>query len=338
MKRIIDYRHMPLACLKAFAVLMIVIQIALILLTCCHSFFTADDYWHAVTAGGLQSSLGEAYSAWHTIGLYALFLTAFLNLRVYEENFYWFSGATSYTIPVILATAGLLLLLNGCGRKRMAHVVLSGILLFLACGGSLEVALPVCYVVFVFAVYQISFTVRNTIIAERGRKAWIVPFAAAYAGTLINGLAPGNYVRHSLTAESENVVKTLYHAVLNSLFQLFDESGKLVDSSVLCVMFLLAVAAGIIMSKRLRGAEEALVAGAHTAPITISGDIPGCYGIWRCWSAGKNVLASASVVHFYHIERGAYRWKAVGRYLDRPESGEVIVCSTAGEHCGCDDG
>ena len=355
MKRIIgDRKRLPLACLKAFMVLMIVIQIALILLTCRYSFFTADDYWHAVTAGGLQSSLGElwrtswnfmayrysewqgtylsmflqiflcplnftdsqiylslhiilvvvcglfflslygavrafvrwmegeAYSAWHTIGLYALFLTTFLNLRSYEENFYWFSGATSYTIPVILAVDGMLILLH-CSSKslagtkrrmgqmaRTAAVLISSLLLFLACGGSLEVALPVCYELFVLIVYWIARTARNrrghyagdrhdgAHHDEKERMLLLFPIAAAYVGTLINGLAPGNYVRHAVTAESESAVKALYHAVLNSLFQLFDESGKLLDSSVLCVMFLLTVVAGIIMSERLRGGSRRL--------------------------------------------------------------------------------
>ena len=221
---------------------------------------------------------GEAYSAWHTIGLYALFLTTFLNLRSYEENFYWFSGATSYTIPVILAAAGTLILLH-CSSKslagtkgrtgritRFAAVLVSILLLFLACGGSLELALPVCYVLFVLAVYWIARAARNRRghydgdqQGEKERMLLLVPVAAAYIGTLINGLAPGNYVRHAVTAEGESTVKALYHAVLNSLFQLFDESGKLVDSSVLCVMFLLAVAAGVIMSKRLRGGSRRLV-------------------------------------------------------------------------------
>ena len=52
-----------LKCGKIVTVVILVIQLGVLLNICRYTFFTADDYWHAVTAGGIQNSFPELWSA-----------------------------------------------------------------------------------------------------------------------------------------------------------------------------------------------------------------------------------------------------------------------------------
>ena len=182
---------------------------------------------------------------------YTILVTALLNTHFYYENFFWFSGVTSYTIPLILAfLAGAVLLKSDVrekteGKGEKLLVTVASILLFLACGGSLEIALPICYVLLVCGV--------NRIRQRRVSCATVLPFLAAVAGTFINGAAPGNYARHAVTAEDSGMIRTLWHACRDTLFQYFDESGRLFDTSVLGVMFFAALLLGSLAGHRIPG-------------------------------------------------------------------------------------
>ncbi len=306
------------------------LQIGLLLHTCGYTFFTADDYWHAVEAGGAMESAGavwkaafafmqaryagwqgtyltmflqialcplnyagvNAYAALHVLlivvclgfflalylfvrelakwtgfssergiaGVYVLAVTCLLNLRSYAEDFFWFSGAVSYTIPLMLALTGAALLVRslrlqqgGC-RLRLAG---AAVFMLLACGGSLQIAVPVCYGMLVLGVYLFVhlFGRKKCVRKRTGRRGngafwYLLPIAAALIGTAINGLAPGNYVRHDVTAEKSGMLKTLYHAAGNTLFQLFDETGRVMDTSALCFMLVLAVLAGVLLAPK----------------------------------------------------------------------------------------
>lgn len=306
-------------------VVLVVLQLGLVLHTCFYSFFTADDYWHAVEAGGALASVGDVwraavafmkmrYSGWQgtyltmflqialcplnyvsenpyaelhvllalvclaffltiyllvretakwcgvssergILEIYGLIITCLLNLRSYAEDFFWFSGAVSYTIPLLLAMAGIALLVRELReqkqRCRAVRLVGSSVLL-LACGGSLEIALPVCYGLLVLGIYLLR---RRKWDSKNGwRLGYFGPIVAAYLGTAVNGLAPGNYVRHDVTAESGSALVTLYHAVCNTLFQYFDATGRVLDTSVMCLFWVLAVMAGaFLMTKSAWG-------------------------------------------------------------------------------------
>ena len=303
------------------AAAIVVLQIGLLVHTCCYTFFTADDYWHAMEAGGAMTSANEvwkaawsfmrmryagwqgtyltmflqiafcplcygtngAYAALHILlaavciaffltmyllvrelakwsglssergilEIYALVVTCLLNLRSYAEDFFWFSGTVSYTIPLVLAMAGVALLVHTLQERRrcgVAGLVGASVLLFLACGGSLEIALPVCYGMLILCVYLLRGWKRER---KGGWKLlYLGPIAAAYVGTVVNGLAPGNYVRHDVTAQSGSALGTMYHAVCNTLFQYFDETGRVADASVLCVFCVLAIMTGAFLTAK----------------------------------------------------------------------------------------
>lgn len=309
----VSMRNTAIKCGKIVTVMILLIQLGVLLNICRYTFFSADDYWHAVTAGGIQNTFPELWSAawdfmrtrfygwqgtffsmflqiflcplnwnisnpyralhiilvvvcllfffslylfnrnfaiwigysseWVILCGYTILVTALLNTRSYYENFFWFSGITSYTIPLTLSLLAGAMLLRKKGRKTVGKCgKLSGVgvsvLLFLACGGSLEIALPICYVLFIWMV--------NRIHKKSITGAVILAFAAAMAGTFINGAAPGNYARHAVTAKDSGAISTLWHAGRNTLFQLFDECGRMFDASVMAVMVFAAMLLGCL--------------------------------------------------------------------------------------------
>lgn len=316
---------------KVVIAAVIAIQILLILYCCMYASFTADDYWHTMTAGGIQTSaaglIATAWrfmlyqfaewqgtylsmfvqilfcplsmglenpdpalhiilavtwllfagvtgllvqrflqwmgirSRWVSAGVYALYLTTWLNMRTYEENFLWFSGSTSYTMPLVLAGAGFLLYLpKGDGRHSAAampwrRIVACAVCLFLACGGSLEIAIAISYALLVITGMRYH--------RERGSVTWrnVIPMAAAYVGTFINGISPGNYLRHDVTAQERGALSSVYHAGLETLFQYYDESSRMFNTSVLPVMLLAVILVGVLLRHRVqrRAVYRALV-------------------------------------------------------------------------------
>ncbi len=349
---------------------LVMLQIGLVVHTCFYTFFTADDYWHAVEAGSAMESVGEVWRAafafmrmryagwqgtyltmflqiavcplnyvsenpyaalhvllalvclffflmlywltWETakwcglssergiLEIYALAVTCLLNLRSYAEDFFWFSGAVSYTIPLLLAMAGMALLIRELRERRCraARLADAAVLLFLACGGSLEIALPVCYGLLVLGMYMLRRWKRDR--KDGWRLGYFGPIAAAYLGTVVNGLAPGNYVRHDVTAQSGSALGTLYHAVCNTLFQYFDETGRVLDTSVMCLFWVLAVMAGaFLMTKPAWGGqqEEAGKTGSGIAAAADDRDLPGGSGLWNGGAAGTHVSDAGFVVY-----------------------------------------
>ena len=81
-------RNVAIKCGKIVTVMVLVIQLGVLLNICRYTFFTADDYWHAVTAGGIQNTFPELWSAaWDFMGtrfygwqgtFFSMFLQIFL--------------------------------------------------------------------------------------------------------------------------------------------------------------------------------------------------------------------------------------------------------------------
>ena len=59
----VSMRNTTIKCGKIVTVMALVIQLGVLLNICRYTFFTADDYWHAVTAGGIQNTFPELWSA-----------------------------------------------------------------------------------------------------------------------------------------------------------------------------------------------------------------------------------------------------------------------------------
>lgn len=175
-----------------------------------------------------------------------LFLTV-ANADVYEEIYFWFSGAVAYSMPFSLLLIGLtmFLLINRedislRGKKTCAGI--AAVLLFLSSGGSLAVAGVGCYMTLALAaVFFLS--------SGKWSRYNLAVFAAGFAGALINAAAPGNFSRHDETAGAG---LHFGQAAVYTVRMFVEETGRLFRETVLGLAFLLMIAAGLYLSGRCR--------------------------------------------------------------------------------------
>lgn len=114
-----------------------------------------------------------------------------LGFESWYQIFYWYTGAAFYTIPLSVLLIGLSMTMYS--DKKIGYII-SGVLLFLASGGNLSIAGMGCYLMLMIVVAKLY--------QRKLRKADVFIFIGAIAGALMNCLAPGNYVRHSVIDES----------------------------------------------------------------------------------------------------------------------------------------
>lgn len=127
-----------------------------------------------------------------------------LNLANPASNFYWFSSACGCLVPLIFGILGICVLLVGFEKNCKRHFVFAGVLGMLACGGTLQIACIVCwsYLLFVAAAW----------LKKKKYIGYLSCFVCAVIATLLNVLAPGNYVRK---AEQINADMDLFKAILD---------------------------------------------------------------------------------------------------------------------------
>ncbi|MDE6604044.1 MAG: hypothetical protein K2K90_18235 [Lachnospiraceae bacterium] len=176
-----------------------------------------------------------------------LFFLTVVDADVYAEIYFWFSGAVAYSMPfsLLLMAGTLILLMNQekCsirGKKVCAGI--AAVLLFLSSGGSLAVAGVGCYMALALTVVFFLST---------GKVSWynLTVFAAGFAGALINAAAPGNFSRHDGTAGAG---LHFGQAIVDSVRMFAEESGRLFRETMLGLVFLLLIAAGVYLSGRCR--------------------------------------------------------------------------------------
>lgn len=212
--------------------------------------------WKAVSGGAGLISL-------RFVVLTLLFLTV-VNADVYEEIYFWFSGAVAYSMPFSLTLIGLtqFLLINRDGiglRGKKACAGIAAVLLFLSSGGSLAVAGVGCYVTLMLtAVFFLS--------SGKVSRYNLVVFAAGFAGALINAAAPGNFSRHDETAGAG---LHFGQAAVCTVRMFAEETGRLFRETMLGLAFLLMIAAGLYLSGRCRIALREY--GAATALALLAG-------------------------------------------------------------------
>lgn len=177
----------------------------------------------------------------------ALFFLTVVNADVYAEIYFWFSGAVAYSMPFSLLLIGLtlFLLINRESTSLRRKKVLAGIaavLLFLSSGGSLAVAGVGCYV-------TLMLTVAFYLSARKVSGYNLAVFAAGLAGALINAAAPGNFSRHDETAGAG---LHFVQAAACTVRMFAGESGRLFRETILGLVFLVMIAAGLYLSGRCR--------------------------------------------------------------------------------------
>lgn len=110
---------------------------------------------------------------------------------VWHEAFYWFITSIQYLMITSLILLGIVSFSFGlreeAGRKRILFYILASALGFLGSGGTLSIAAFCCAFYLLVAMWGI--------VERREYKASCITMGITLLGAVINGLAPGNYLR-----------------------------------------------------------------------------------------------------------------------------------------------
>ncbi len=164
-----------------------------------------------------------------------LSLFALAEYEVFAEVFFWYTGAMAVTVPFSLALMALAAMIMSDENK--GWIVISCILGFLSAGGSLAVGGTLCYFALVIILYR---SIRDKSICWK--KA--IPFGAFFAGSLVNALAPGNFVRQGVESSSHvslvETFKNVWTVFIGEIEWLFKSNnfGAIICLFILCGAFL----------------------------------------------------------------------------------------------------
>ena len=153
----------------------------------------------------------------------------------WTEVFYWFSGAVSYSIPLSFAFIGISLTL--ISKKKFGQVC-AAILMFIASGGSLEVAGTGCFILLMICVIK-------KMMGNIERKDYII-FIVSVFGAIINVIAPGNYTRHSVIDDSG---LHFIDAAINSFDIVIEYTEQLFYDTPFILIIFMAILVGINTGK-----------------------------------------------------------------------------------------
>ncbi len=176
---------------------------------------------------------------------YVSILFVLMNIRIYHEVFYWFSGAVSYSVPLSVAFLGLGYFVRGNKRmdslyKKKIYYILSCIFLLMAAGGSLAVVGGLCYVLLLLLIY---YFFRDGM----WKRENIVVGAVTCLGAFVNAIAPGNYIRH---AEFDTKIRIL-EAFMDTILVVFYEIKWLANNTVFVSMLIFGILIGFFVCREL---------------------------------------------------------------------------------------
>lgn len=163
---------------------------------------------------------------------FVIFVSVFsmTNTQNGKELFYWYTGGLNYLMELTLGLLAVSLSILYIRKKKVIYLVVSALLAFLASGGSLNV---VCA--------DLSWLIAVVILKREEfvkDKKIVIPAAAAFVGTLINGLAPGNYKRAERDLSEGH--STFFDALRDTFKCIISEDKLLFTSLVFILMLLLA--------------------------------------------------------------------------------------------------
>ncbi|MGN0157149.1 MAG: DUF6056 family protein [Lachnospiraceae bacterium] len=142
--------------------------------------------------------------------IYCLLIFCFTGLIYYAENedYYWFITSVQYLLITSCILVGVYMYIQGLTNKRY-YLIGAGLLGFLGAGGALNIA-AMCFLFFSFVAFWGVF-----ILGEK--KAAMPVWLIVTLGGIINGIAPGNYIRYGKPL----TIKSLLQAIFNSYYYTF---------------------------------------------------------------------------------------------------------------------
>ncbi len=188
-------------------------------------FFTSCTYffWRLV---------GMVFTASRQRIRITLLIATIFNLMILHgfdvsEVFYWHTGLGMYTIPLSCA-----LLSIGIALKHSISIidmVVAITLAVAASGGALDISAFVTGSLCLIVAYRICTT------KKMHQTAYV--FIAALIGSLINVIAPGNYVRHAVISDEFPVLGSFKYGVVNT----FEAQWEYVGNGTIIIVFCLCI-------------------------------------------------------------------------------------------------
>lgn len=207
--------------------------VKLFLLIVATAFFCA--FLLFVKEGCQWMGVDESKRAVVSIAVASLMLLFLISSKFEDEIFYWYSGTSVYTIPLTVAFLAVACCMAYDRKKSKKILVTGSVLAFFAAGGALCCSALLCSMLLFIILYD--FIVRKT----KSKKIIIGIFALA--GSLINSLAPGNFIRSSAVTNGGihpiAILKPMLNHFSSTLYDDF-QTGLLVI--VLLFVFILACA------------------------------------------------------------------------------------------------
>lgn len=170
--------------------------------------------------------------------IYCLLIFCFTGLIYYAENedYYWFITSVQYLLITTCILVGIFCYIKGLAEDKKSYLAFAGVLGFLGAGGALNIA-AMCFLLFAFVTFWGIYVLKKI-------RTVMPVFSVVLAGGLINGLAPGNYIRYGKPV----TVQALLEAVINSYGYTFLRIGEYLKNPVF-VFILLALVIGLFLWK-----------------------------------------------------------------------------------------
>lgn len=130
----------------------------------------------------------------------------FLGQNNLGEVFYWYTGASVYTIPLTFGIYSIIFYLRYEIHSRRVYLILGSLFAIAGVGGALNISGFICSVLLGILILELCYK-------KRIRKNIFIPFFA-FGGALINACAPGNFVRHQAFDDSVNGVYAIGQTII----------------------------------------------------------------------------------------------------------------------------
>lgn len=172
------------------------------------------------------------------------FLTIFsLSSMVFievAEVFYWHTGLCMYTLPFSLALITFSLVVSYFIKKKNWKIIMACMFAVGAAGGALMISAFLC------AVLLGIFLFRYLLTKKIGKITSV--FWVAFIGSLVNAIAPGNFVRKGVIEGEFTLLDSIISAIKAILVEIYLQYQ---DRTLLVVMFILLLV-GIFIFKECR--------------------------------------------------------------------------------------
>ena len=171
----------------------------------------------------ISSNLSALYCL---IYLCLLYILGFNSL---DELFYWFNASNVYTLPIYCSLLSLYYYISfkNAPSSPKRYLIIGSILAFLAAGGALCISAFTCAALCLLSILDYD--------SSRFFRLSNVISLSAFIGTLVNIIAPGNFIRKSQTAANSTVPAALKHSIYR-VSSTLSEPSKL--GFILCISFI----------------------------------------------------------------------------------------------------